>query len=89
MFDGVSFDPFSLFDNVLCSAEVGIGRCHIVQALVITFDFALSLRRQWHNPNMVLALRMDIDGGQLTDDIAGSVAEQPRFVAEDMGAITA
>ena len=26
MFDGFAFDPFSLFDDGFCSAEVGIGR---------------------------------------------------------------
>jgi len=35
MFDGFLFDPFSLFDDGLGSAEVGIGRCHVTQALVI------------------------------------------------------
>ena len=35
MFDGLSLDPFALFDDGLRSAEVGIGGCHIVQALVV------------------------------------------------------
>ena len=35
MFDGLSFDPFALFDDGLGSPEVGVGRRHIVQALVI------------------------------------------------------
>jgi hypothetical protein len=36
IFDGLSFDPFSLFDDGACAAEVCIGGCHIVQALVTT-----------------------------------------------------
>ena len=35
IFDGLSFDPFALFDDGTGSAEVGIGGCHIVQALMI------------------------------------------------------
>ena len=35
MFDGLSLDPFSLFDDGGCPAEVGIRGRHIVQALVI------------------------------------------------------
>lgn len=36
MFDGLSFDPFTLLDDGLCPAEVGVGRRDVVQALVIT-----------------------------------------------------
>ncbi len=36
-FDGLSFDPFSLFQNGLASPEVDIGRGEVLQALVITF----------------------------------------------------
>ena len=36
MFDGLSFDPFSLFDDRFCPAEVGIGGCDVFQALMIT-----------------------------------------------------
>lgn len=35
MFDGLSLDPFALFDDGARPAEVGIGGCHIVQALVV------------------------------------------------------
>jgi hypothetical protein len=35
IFDGVSFDPFSLFDDGFSPAEVGIGRRYVVQALMI------------------------------------------------------
>ena len=35
LFDGFAFDPFSLFDHGFCSAEVGICRCDVVEALVI------------------------------------------------------
>ena len=35
MFDGLSLDPFTLFDDGRCPAEVSIGGGHVVQALVI------------------------------------------------------
>ena len=35
IFDGLSFCPFALLDDGLRPAEVGIGRCDVVQALVI------------------------------------------------------
>ena len=35
VFDGLSFDPFALFDDGLSPAEVGIGGRHVFQALVI------------------------------------------------------
>lgn len=34
--DSLSFDPFSLFDDGLCPAEVGVGGRYVVQALVVT-----------------------------------------------------
>ena len=36
MFDGLSLDPCSLFDDGLGSAEAGVGGRHIVQTLVLT-----------------------------------------------------
>lgn len=36
MFERLSFDPFASFDDGRCPAEVGIGRRHIVEALVVT-----------------------------------------------------
>ena len=35
MFDGLSFDPFALFDDVRRPAEVGVSRRHVVQALMV------------------------------------------------------
>ena len=35
MFDGLSLDPFSLFDDGRGSAEVGVGGRYVVQALMI------------------------------------------------------
>ena len=35
MFDGLSLDPFALFDDGPGPAEVGIGGCHVVQALMV------------------------------------------------------
>ena len=55
LFDCLSFDPFSLFDDGLCSAEVCVRRCHIGQALVISaviialdegFDLAFEISGQ-------------------------------------------
>jgi len=36
IFDGLSLDPFTLFDDGWCPAEVGVGGRHVVQALVVT-----------------------------------------------------
>ena len=35
-FDSLSFDPFALFDDGLLPAEVGVGGCDVVEALVVT-----------------------------------------------------
>ncbi len=35
VFDGLSFDPFSLFQNGLPTPEIDIGRCAVLQALVV------------------------------------------------------
>ncbi len=35
MFNGLSFDPFSLLDDGAGPAEVGIGGRHVAQALVV------------------------------------------------------
>ena len=35
IFECLSFAPFSSFDDLECPAEVGVGRCHIVEALVV------------------------------------------------------
>ena len=34
-FDGLSFDPFSLFQDCLAPSEVDVGRGEVLQALVI------------------------------------------------------
>ena len=36
MFDGLSLDPFPSFDDGAGPAEVGVGRRHLAQALVVT-----------------------------------------------------
>ena len=48
MFDGLSLDPFALFDDGRCPAEIGVGGRHIGQALVVSlmimvFDEGLDL----------------------------------------------
>ena len=35
MLDSLAFDPFALFDDGFGPAKVGIGWCHVVEALVI------------------------------------------------------
>jgi hypothetical protein len=35
MFDGLSLDPFALFDDGRCPAEVGVGGRHLAQRFVI------------------------------------------------------
>jgi len=35
IFDGLSLDPFALFDDGWRPAEVGVGGRHVVQALVV------------------------------------------------------
>jgi hypothetical protein len=35
MFDSLAFDPCALFEDCLGSSEVGVGWCHVVEALVI------------------------------------------------------
>ena len=48
IFDGFAFDPFSLFDDGLCPAEVGVGGRDVFQAIVVAlmvvmFDEGLDL----------------------------------------------
>ena len=35
MLDGPAFDPFALFDDGCGPAEVGVGWCDVIQALVV------------------------------------------------------
>ncbi len=39
MFDGLSLDPFTLFDEGSYPVEVGVSRRYVVQALVVTLTF--------------------------------------------------
>ena len=36
MLDSLAFDPFALFDDGFGPAKIGVGWCHVVEALVIT-----------------------------------------------------
>ncbi len=36
MFDGLSFDPFALFDDGRCPAEVGVSGRHVTEAFVVS-----------------------------------------------------
>ena len=42
MFDGLSLDPFALFDDGWRPAEVGVCRCHVGQALVVSLVIVVS-----------------------------------------------
>ena len=58
MFDGLSLDPFSLFDDVAGPAEVGVSGRHVLQALVVTpvivvFDERLDLGFEVTGPEVV------------------------------------
>ena len=54
MLDGLSLDPFALFDDGLGPAEVGVGGRHVVQALVVALvvvvleglDLAIEMQRR-------------------------------------------
>jgi hypothetical protein len=35
MLDSLAFDPFALFDDGFGPAKIGVGWCHVVEALVI------------------------------------------------------
>lgn len=41
MFECLSLDPFSSLDDRGSPAKVGIGRCHIVEALVVALETIL------------------------------------------------
>ena len=49
LFDGLSFDPFSLQQDGLTASKVDIGRCQVPQALmvaavIVVLDEAIDLR---------------------------------------------
>ncbi len=44
VFDSFLFDPFSAVYNGLCAAEVNIGGCDVVEALVVAFMIVLKGR---------------------------------------------
>ena len=59
LFECFSFDPFSSLDDGCCSAEVGVGRCHVVEALVVALvvvmlDEGLDLALQIAGQEVVL-----------------------------------
>ena len=75
MFDGFSFDPFSLFDDGFRSAKVGIGGCDVFQALVITlviiiFDERFNLRFQIAGKIIMLQQDQVFEGLVPTLDLA-------------------
>ena len=75
MLDGFSFYPFSLFDDGIGPAEVGVGRRHIVQALmislvVIMFDERLDLVLQVTRQEVVLQQDAVLEGLMPAFDLA-------------------
>ena len=36
VFDGLPFDPFALFDDGFCPAEVGVGGRHVAEAFMVS-----------------------------------------------------
>ena len=83
MFDGLSFDPFSPVDDRFGPSEVGIGRRHVFQALVISlvvvvFDEGLDLRRQIAGQEVVFQEDAVLQGLVPTLDLALAWSEQKR-----------
>ena len=75
LFDGFSFDPFSLLDDRFYPAEVGIGGCDVFQALVVAlviviFDERLNLRFQIAGQIIVLQQDAVLEGLVPTLDLA-------------------
>ena len=49
LFDGLSFDPFALKQDGLTASEVDVGRCQVLQALmvapvIVVLDEAIDVR---------------------------------------------
>ena len=75
MLDGFSLDPFTSVDDGFCSAEVGISRRNVAQALVITlviivFDERLDLGFQISGQEVVLQQDAVFERLVLTLDLA-------------------
>jgi hypothetical protein len=67
MLDGLAFDPFTLFGDGLDPAEVGIGGCHIVQALmvapmVVVFDERFDLGLKVSGQKLILQRDAILEG---------------------------
>lgn len=45
-FECLSFDPFALFQNGFVTAKVDVGRCDVVDALVLALDYPLLRKEQ-------------------------------------------
>ena len=74
--DCFSFDPFSLFDDGIGPAEVGVGGRHIVQALMVTlvvvmFDERLDLVLQVSRQEVVLQQYSVLEGLVPASPLAG------------------
>ena len=76
MLDGFSFDPFSLFNDGIGPTEVGVGRRHIVQALMVTlvvimFDERLDLVLQVSRQEVILQQDTVLEGLMPASPLAG------------------
>ena len=71
IFDGFSFDPFALFDDGLCPAEVDIGRRHVGQALHVD-DGANAVDERGGDIQRVDPACGPHGGGERFDEDAGS-----------------
>jgi len=67
MLDGLSFDPFALSDDGCGPSEVGVGRRHVVQALmvalmVVVLDEGLDLDLEVAGQEVVLQQNTVLQG---------------------------
>ncbi len=44
MLDSLAFDPFALFDDGFGPAKVGVGWCHVVEAIAISMLAIAAIR---------------------------------------------
>src|SRR5690606_19460648 len=57
LFDGLSLYPFALFDDGFGLAKVGIGGCHVVQALMVS-PVIVVFSRGASTPSLTVFLQM-------------------------------